>query len=123
MNFCLITGRTSKQGEAREIGKTTQEYQNNTAVVYLSEGDMKELGLEESSPVELSTRFGSVTALTKKDEGLDRGIIFMPIGPWASKLIGGDTKGTGSSHAKGLPARLSATDEDVQSLEKILAEG
>lgn len=121
MNFCLITGRTSKQGETREIGKITREYRDNTAIVYVSERDMEELGLEEGSPAELSTEFGSVTVLTKKNEGLDRGIIFMPIGPWASKVIGGDTGGVGSSHAKGLPAGLSATDENVQPLEKILA--
>lgn len=123
MIFRLITGRTFKQGEAKEIGKATQEYFENTAVVYVNEKGMGELGLDEGSPTEVSTDFGSVVVLAKEGEGLDKNIIFMPIGPWTSKIINGDTEGTGSSHAKGLSANLSATSKDVKSLEGILSGG
>lgn len=123
MKFCLITGRTIKQGVTREIGKFTQEYQDSTALVSVNENDMKDLGLDEGSKAEVSTESGSVTVRVQEDDGLDKGVLFMPIGPWASKVVGRDTGGTGSSHAKGLSAKLSATDEDIKPLEKILAEG
>ncbi len=121
MDFCLITGRTSKQGESREIGKATEKYRDNTAIVRLNEDDMEGLGLEEGSSVQVSTEAGSVTVKARKDNGLGRGVVFMPIGPWASKVVGGDTCGTGCSHAKGLSASLSNTDDNVKSLKEILA--
>lgn len=122
MNFCLITGRTSNQGEAREIGKATREYRDNTALVHANDEDMSDLGLEEGSTVEVITDSGSVVVRVQEDDGLDRGMLFMPIGPWANKIVGGDTGGTGSSFAKGISADLEPADEDVKDLEELLEE-
>lgn len=119
MKFDLITGRTLDQAEGKETGKTTLEYQEYVAVVFLNGEDMEELGLEEDSPAEVTTEFGSVTVKSRKGE-LDRGTIFMPLGPWASMIIGGETSGTGTPQTKGIRAKVSKAEGEVLPIEKVL---
>jgi formylmethanofuran dehydrogenase subunit D len=119
MRCALLTGRTLKQGVSLEVGKTSKEYFENVAVAMMNEGDMKEIEVEEGSPVKVSTKLGSVVVKCRKAK-LDREIIFMPFGPWASLLIGIDTQGTGMPNSKGIEVEVSATDEKVQTVSDIL---
>lgn len=119
MKCVLISGRTAKQGSSLEVGKTSKEYLENVAVVMMNEDDMKEIGIEEGKPAKISTKFGSTVVRCKKSK-LDRGIIFMPFGPWVSILTGVDTQGTGMPDSKGIEVEISATDEKVQTVSDIL---
>ncbi len=117
---CILnTGRTSDQGVGLEIGKTSQEYYDKVAVAFLSGEDMRELGLEENASVKVSTKFGSVIVRCMRG-GLDRGNVFMPLGPWASLVIGVDTEGTGMPMAKGIEAEISRTEDELTTLDKTL---
>jgi formylmethanofuran dehydrogenase subunit D len=119
MRYVLLTGRTLKQGISLEAGKTSKEYFEDVAVIMMNEDDMKEIKVEEGKPVKVSTGLGSVVVKCRKAK-LDRGIVFMPFGPWASLLIGIDTQGTGMPDSKGIEAEVTATDEDAQTIADIL---
>jgi formylmethanofuran dehydrogenase subunit D len=119
MKCILISGRTTKQGTSLELGKTSQEYAENVAVIMMNEDDMKELGVEEGKPVRVSTELGSTVVRCTKSK-LDRGIVFMPFGPWVSLLTGADTQGTGMPDSKGIEVEISATDEGAQTISDIL---
>ncbi len=119
MKYILISGRTLGQGKSLEVGKTSEEYFLNVAVVFMNEDDMKEIGAEEGKTVKVSTRFGSTVVSCKKSK-LDRGIIFMPFGPWTSVLTGVDTQGTGMPDLKGIKVEVSPTDEKLTTVPDIL---
>ena len=119
MKCILITGRTAEQGTSLELGKTSQEYHDAVALVFLNEEDMKELGVGENASIKVSTKFGSVVVRCKKGE-LDRGIAFIPLGPWASAIVGGDTEGTGMPKAKGIEAEVSKSEESPTTLDDLL---
>ncbi len=115
----LITGRTTKQGKALEIGKLSQDYFDEAAGAWINEEDMENLGLSEDYPIKISSGFGSIVVKCKKGE-VDRGMTFMPVGPWANMIIGSDTEGTGLPKSKGIQVDLSKTTEDHTTLDVIL---
>lgn len=119
MKYIFISGRTLQQGKALEVGKTSEEYFQNVAVVFMNEDDMKKIGAEEGKPVKVSTRFGSIVVACKKSK-LDRGMVFMPLGPWTSALTGVDTQGTGMPDLKGIDAEVLPTDEKISTVADIL---
>lgn len=119
MKCILNTGRTTEQGVGLESGKTSQEYYDKVAVAFLNGGDMEELGLKENASVKVSTKFGSVVVKCVRGE-LDRGNVFMPLGPWASLVVGVDTEGTGMPMAKGIEAEIFRTEDELTTLDKVL---
>ena len=119
LKFKLITGRTLGQGEGIEIGKTSEEYQNEVANIFLNEDDMKKLGLEEGSPVKVATESGTTVVKCRKDD-LDEGVAFMPLGPWASRVMSADTAGTGIPQSKGLESEITETNQKVKSMEEMM---
>lgn len=119
MRCILISGRTSKQGTSLELGKASEDYLANVAVVMMNEEDMREIGIAEGIPVKVRTRFGGTVVKCVKSR-LDRGTIFMPFGPWTSLITGSDTQGTGMPDLKGIEAEVSATEENVQTISDIL---
>ncbi len=119
MKCILISGRTLQQGKSLEVGKTSEEYFRNVAVAFMNEDDMEAIGVEEGKTVRVSTRFGSTVVSCKKSK-LDRGMIFMPFGPWTSVLTGADTQGTGMPDSKGIEAEVATTDEKLTTVPDIL---
>lgn len=112
MKVILISGRTTKQGTSLEMGKTSEEYSDNVALIMMNENDMEKIGVKEGEHVEVRTKFGSAVVRCEESR-IDRGIAFMPYGPWANMVIGADTRGTGMPDSKGIKAMISATDKDV----------
>ncbi|MFQ6129477.1 MAG: molybdopterin dinucleotide binding domain-containing protein [Candidatus Hadarchaeaceae archaeon] len=119
MKVILINGRTTKQGASLEMGKTSEEYSNDVAVIMMNESDMKKISVKEGEHVEVRTKFGSAVVRCIESR-IDRGIAFMPYGPWANILIGGDTQGTGMPDYKGVEAKISATDKDILTIENAI---
>ncbi|MFQ6084898.1 MAG: molybdopterin dinucleotide binding domain-containing protein [Candidatus Bathyarchaeia archaeon] len=123
LKVTLITGRTLGQGQSMEYaGKFSREYKEKVATCSLDLYDFMYLGVAEEECVRVTTSHGSVVLkVLKSKEGPHSGIAFVPYGPWASVLMGSDTKGTGMPTLKGVPAVIEpATGEKVPELEDLL---
>jgi formylmethanofuran dehydrogenase subunit D len=103
--FVVITGRTTKQGEALHIGKESDEYRQATGLVEMGRPDRERLGIEEGQRVRVRTAFGEAE-LELREGNLPEGMIFVPMGPAANALIGAETRGTGMPDSKGLEAEV-----------------
>ena len=106
--FLLIPGRTTRQGTSMNEGKTTAGYTDEVNAVQLNEADMARLGLSDGDRVRLTSAWGTVEvacrAATKGE--LPAGLLFMAYGDASSKLMGGETHGTGMPTSKGFEVRL-----------------
>ncbi len=119
--FCLITGRTIKQGITLHDGKTTEVYRNEVGIVYLNGEDMEELGIIEGSSVLLKTDYGQVVVRAVKGD-LPKGMAFMPYGPWANMLTSANTHGTGMPDLKGIKLYIYPACEEVWDWKRVLEE-
>jgi formylmethanofuran dehydrogenase subunit D len=106
--FVLIPGRTSKQGCGISEGKFTDGYRAETSVLQVSPKDMGRLGLNEGDWVRLSSETGAVEVAVTAAKGgeLPSGVLFIAYGDLSSRLMGGDTHGSGMPTSKGLDVVL-----------------
>jgi formylmethanofuran dehydrogenase subunit D len=117
----LVSGRTARQGMGLEEGKMSKNYIDSVQLINLNLADAEEIGLKTDETVKVVTEHGSVVVNWKEDKGLDRGLVFLPYGPWANQVIGSETNGTGMPGYKGLKANLeSAKGQQVLSLDEII---
>ena len=106
--FILIPGRTSKQGCGISEGKYGDTYQSEINCLHVSDDDMQRLGLQQGEHVRLTSPHGQVevpVTPVKSDE-LPAGLLFIPYGTLSSRLMGGDTHGSGMPTSKGLDVEL-----------------
>jgi formylmethanofuran dehydrogenase subunit D len=106
----LITVRTSKQGAAMEKGKFTPEYLEETAMLSVCPTDFEALGLAPDKRARLTSQDGEVIVTCRVADG-PQNIFFLPLGPTANQLIGGETKGTGVPNFKGVDVTLKPDPE------------
>jgi formylmethanofuran dehydrogenase subunit D len=106
--FILIPGRTSKQGCGISEGKFNENYQNETNVLQVTPGDMQRLGLASGDRVRLTSETGQieVPVIPSKGDELSPGMLFIAYGDLSSRLMGGDTHGSGMPTSKGLDVEL-----------------
>jgi formylmethanofuran dehydrogenase subunit D len=107
VEFTLITGRTRAQGHALHQGRDSEVYLQATRLVEMNDEDMSDLGVDEGDVVSISTLAGQVAVPVKKGD-LPRGMLFMPLGPAANLLVGGETESTGMPCYKGQHAEVKA---------------
>jgi formylmethanofuran dehydrogenase subunit D len=119
MKIVLLSGRTTKQGVTAEIGKTSDEYLQNVALIQLNSKVMGELGLNDGDRVEIQTKYGSAVVTCQKSD-VEENMGFMPYGPCANLLIGSETQGTGMPDSKGVEADIAKTDKGVESVDEIM---
>ena len=103
--FILIPGRTSRQGSALNEGKFTADYLEETNTLSGAPQDMKRLGLVDRRPGAAAVASRGQIELpchAAKDGELPPGLLFMPYGDLSSRLMGGDTHGTGMPDSKGI---------------------
>lgn len=106
--FILIPGRTSRQGAGISEGKFKANYQEEINTLQVAPADMKRLGLAEGERVRLQSAWGAIEiAITaaKADE-LPVGLLFLAYGDQSSRLMGGDTHGSGMPTSKGIDVTL-----------------
>ena len=106
--FILVPGRTSKQGCGISEGKFGENYQNEIMTLQMAPPDMKRLGLANGDQVRLTSGHGRVdvsVAAAKGDE-LPAGLLFIAYGDLSSRLMGGDTHGSGMPTSKGIDVEL-----------------
>ncbi len=114
----VITGRTIDQGKTVEE-KFSQEYFNAVSYCEINENDFKKLKLKDGDRVKVKTEFGEVVVFAKIGD-VPEGVIFIPMGPYANKIISDDTDGTGMPRFKGVKGIIEKTNENVKSVKELL---
>jgi formylmethanofuran dehydrogenase subunit D len=106
--FILIPGRTSRQGTSLNEGKFTAAYVEETSTLQVCPDDMKRLGLKNGDRVRLRSEQGQVELPCQAARAgeLPPGVLFLPYGDLSSRLMGGDTHGTGMPNSKGIDVEL-----------------
>ena len=106
--FILIPGRTSRQGCGISEGKFKEDYQDETNTLQVAPQDMKRLGLSPGDRVRLRSESGQIEVAVKPARGdeLPPGLLFIAYGDLSSRLMGGDTHGSGIPVSKGLDVVL-----------------
>lgn len=104
----LIPGRSSKQGTSLNKGKLGDEYRDVTSTVEINADDMVRLGFNDGDKLRLKNHVGEVvvTCVSKKAADLPEGMIFIAYGPTSSRLMEGDTAGSGMPLSKHLPVEV-----------------
>lgn len=107
-SFILIPGRTSKQGVGINEGKFGETYQHEIHSLLAAPEDLERLGLAPGAMVRLTSEFGQVdVAISAAKQGeLPSGLLFIAYGDLSSRLMGGDTHGSGMPTSKGLDVEL-----------------
>jgi formylmethanofuran dehydrogenase subunit D len=106
--FILIPGRTSRQGTTLNEGKFTDAYLDETSTLSMNPDDMTRRGLASGDRVRLRSEQGEVEIRCQatKPGDLPPGVLFLPYGDASSRLMGGDTHGTGMPSSKGIDVEL-----------------
>lgn len=106
--FVLIPGRTARQGTSLNEGKFSAAYVEETTTLLMCPADMARLGLSSGDRVRLRAEQGAVElpCQAAKDGELPPGLLFLPYGDLSSRLMGGDTHGTGMPTSKGIDVEL-----------------
>jgi formylmethanofuran dehydrogenase subunit D len=109
--FILIPGRTSKQGCGISEGKFGEGYQSETQTLQMAPEDMQRLGISSGDEVQLKSDFGRihVSVSAAKGDELPSGVLFIAYGDLSSRLMGGDTHGSGMPTSKGIDVELALT--------------
>jgi formylmethanofuran dehydrogenase subunit D len=106
--FILIPGRTAKQGVGISEGKFKEGYRSETETLQVAPADMQRLALRDGDRVRLTSEWGQIEVVitaAKADE-LPAGLLFIAYGDLSSRLMGGDTHGSGMPTSKGLDVVL-----------------
>jgi formylmethanofuran dehydrogenase subunit D len=106
--FILIPGRTSKQGVGISEGKFKDGYLGEITNLQVSPPDIHRLGLMPGDRVRVTSEWGAIEveiAASKGDE-LPPGLLFIAYGDLSSRLMGGDTHGSGMPTSKGIDVTL-----------------
>ena len=105
--FILIPGRSSRQGTALNEGKYTDGYQTETQTLRMNPDDMQRLDLSEGDRVRMWNDTGEVIVpVTSGKEELPPGMLFIGYGNASSRLMPGETHGTGMPDSKGLDVQI-----------------
>ena len=107
--FILIPGRTSEQGCGISEGKVQDKYQQEINTLQVSPGDMQRLGMVDGNRVRLTGEQGQVVevaVITAKKDELPDGMLFIAYGDISSKMMDGDTHGSGMPTSKGMDVQL-----------------
>lgn len=98
----MIPGRTSRQGTTLNEGKFTADYTQETNTLTMNPDDMARLGVQNGERVRLKTAQGQVELPCQpaKPGELPAGVLFLPYGDASSRLMAGDTHGSGMPDSK-----------------------
>jgi formylmethanofuran dehydrogenase subunit D len=114
MNVILNTGRTVWQGQAIESGKDLKMYVDAAAICHMNPDMMEEMGLKAGDNIEVLSDFGDVVVkVVDTNETLPPGMVYIPLGPWANRVIDPETDSTATPRFKNIPVRISSTAEEV----------
>lgn len=106
--FILIPGRTSRQGTSLNEGKFKKDYVEETNTLFMNPDDMARLDLKNGDRVRLKSEQGTIEipCQSAKVGELPTGLLFLPYGDQSSRLMAGETHGTGMPTSKGMDVVL-----------------
>ncbi|MBI5680390.1 MAG: protein fwdD [Methanobacterium sp.] len=114
MNFILNTGRTVWQGQAIESGKDLPMYVDAAAICHMNKDQMEDLGVTAGDNIEVVSEYGDVIVkVVATKETLPDGMLYIPMGPWANRVIRPITDCTATPSFKNIPVDVNPTDEEV----------
>jgi formylmethanofuran dehydrogenase subunit D len=108
--FVMVAGRTTKQGQQVNIGKEHPDYWEIVGTLILNPEDLASLGIAPGSRVRVRSEYGEAV-FRCRDGDVPSGIVFVPYGPPTSRLMGGDTEGTGMPAQKGWEVEIEAVED------------
>ncbi len=111
IEMTLVTGRTVGQGETIE-SKLSSDYMGYTAMCEMNEEDMRALGVSDGDTVKVSTQEGEIVVYARSSN-IDKGIAFIPLGPWSNAIVPEGTDSTGMPAFKGFKVKVEKTNEEV----------
>jgi formylmethanofuran dehydrogenase subunit D len=108
--FILIPGRSTEQGTS--VGdKSSAQYRQVTRTLRVNPGDLARLGLRAGDLVRLRAGDAEIeVACASAGDELPSGMLFIAYGPESSRLLGGETHGTGMPDSKGIEVELVVPD-------------
>ena len=121
MKATLNTGRTIHQGMAVEH-KASPGYRVAVSVCYMNPIDLMDLGIEQGDRVSLTSRAGRIVLTTRAAEEVNRGEVFVPLGPYANHIICAETHATGMPDFKDEPVDVTVTEEPVKDIGSVMEE-
>lgn len=106
--FILIPGRTSKQGTTLNEGKSTDGYLEEINTLQIAPADMQRLQLSDGDRVKVWNEVGEIIVPCKaaKSDELPPGLLFISYGDQSSRLMHGETHGTGMPDSKGMDVHM-----------------
>jgi len=106
--YVLIAGRTSDQGCGISEGKEGDKYQRETSTLRVAPEDMESRALDPGDRVRLTSEDGSADVAVEPARAgeLPPGLLFIAYGDASSRLMGGDTHGSGMPTSKGIDVSL-----------------
>ena len=90
-----------------------KQYQERSAVVWLSPNDMKALKIEDGDRIKLRNALGAVEVQAKLDSSCPEGFAFMPVSYHASKLVEYDPGKARLPGFKRIEVSAKPTEEDI----------
>ncbi|MCS7139153.1 MAG: formylmethanofuran dehydrogenase subunit B [Candidatus Nezhaarchaeota archaeon] len=120
LEVTLVTGRTLKQGSQIETDRFSKDYVDAAAICFMNPDDMAVLGVKEGLNVRVTTEVGSTVVKATAYKGNPRGLVFIPLGPWANALIPAKTRGTGMPFFKSIKATVEPTKDPIPMVEEIV---
>ncbi len=112
--FILIPGRTTDQGCGVSEGKFADKYHQEVRALQVAPGDMARLGLADGDRVRLTGEEGQtveVCVVTAKKDELPEGLLFIAYGEISSRMMGGDTHGSGIPTSKGMEVTMELVEK------------
>jgi formylmethanofuran dehydrogenase subunit D len=106
----FIAGRTTKQGQQINTGKDSAEYWATVTTLMMNPQDIARLGLTPGMHVRARTEWGEAKFQCAEGD-LPPGIVFVPYGPPTSRMMGGNTDGTGMPTQKGWEVEIEPVTE------------
>lgn len=112
--FILIPGRTARQGTSLNEGKYTEAYRDEINTLQIAPQDMQRLELADGDLVRLWNSVGEVVVpcKTAKGDELPPGLLFISYGDQSSRLMGGETHGSGMPDSKGIDVYLEKANNE-----------
>lgn len=117
----VITYKGIFQEVEEAQGMYSDGYRDQSAVVALDGGDMKEMGVEAGQPVHIETASGDVVVAAKLSEEAHPGVALMPASPWSAQLLSGEVGEDGFLELKRFAARASPGEGKVTTIAEIEA--
>ena len=121
----LISGRTIQQGVSMEAGKEKPAYRDACGIIELDSADLKRLGIWVGTSVRVTSAHGTVIVkAVEATQGPHPGLGWIPMGPWANRVIDPNTYSMGMPTFKGVPITVEpAPSEKVLLSLEVIEEG